>query len=172
MATVAHSLTKQEFREQFAGKKPYFEYWFGEAVQKSMPTWLHGILQAILLDFMKRAGYRSGAEVELRIDPNWEPVPDVVGVLRKIEGAYPTEAVDVVIEILSPDDRMTRVLEKCRHYARIGTQAIFWIDPESRVGWIWDRQIENLERVEAFHLPNGRVILLNDVFAELDKQTA
>ena len=171
MATVAHSLTKQEFQEQYAERKPYFEYWFGEAVQKSVPTWLHSVLQLILGELLKRAGYRSGSELKLRIDPDWEPVPDLVGVLRKIEGPYPTEAVDVVIEILSPEDRMARVLEKCRHYARIGTQAIFWIDPEGRVGWVWDRTAENLERVHAFHLPNGQTISLEDVFAELDKQT-
>ncbi len=170
MAAIAHPLTRQEFREQYAGKKPYFEYWFGEAVQKSMPTWLHGVLQAILIEFLKRAGYRSGSEVELRIDPDWEPVPDVIGISRRIEGLYPTEAVDVVIEILSPDDRMTRVLEKCRHYTRIGTQAVFWIDPESRIGWIWDREMENLERVYVFNLPNQQSIQLSDVFAELDKQ--
>lgn len=172
MATVAHLLTKQEFREQYAGRKPHFEYWFGETLQKSTPTWLHAALQLILGEFLKRAGYRPGSELELRIDPDWEPVPDVVGVLRKIEGLYPTEAVDVVIEILSPEDRMARVLEKCRHYARIGTLAVFWIDPESRVGWIWDRTAENLERVHAFYLPNGNRISLVDVFAELDKQLA
>ena len=66
---------------------------------------------------------------------------------------------------------MTRVLQKCRHYARIGTQAVFWIDPEARIGWIWDREPENLERVRAFHLPNQQAIELRDVFAELDKQT-
>lgn len=172
MATVARSLTKQEFREQYAGRKPYFEYWFGEAVQKSRPTWLHSALQLILGEFLKRAGYRSGSEVELRIDPDWEPVPDVIGVLGKIQGPYPTEAVDVVIEILSPEDRMRRVLEKCRHYIRIGTQAVFWIDPEDRIGWIWDRKTENLERVQAFGLPNGQTIQLQDVFAELDKQVS
>lgn len=170
MATAAHPLTTQEFREQYAGRKPYFEYWFGEAVQKSMPTWLHSVLQLVLGEFLKRAGYRSASELELRIDPNWQPVPDVVGVLRKMEGPYPTEPVDVVIEILSPEDRMTRVLEKCRQYARIGTQAVFWIDPESRAGWIWDRAAENLERVHSFHLPNGQTIQLADIFAELNKQ--
>lgn len=170
MATAAHPLTMQEFREQYAGRKPHFEYWFGEAVQKTMPTWLHGVLQAILIECLKRVGYRAGAEVELRIDPDWQPVPDVIAVLRKMEGSYPTEPVDVVIEILSPEDRMARVLEKCRQYARIGTQAVFWIDPESRAAWMWDRKAENLERVRSFDLPNGQTVELADIFSELDKQ--
>lgn len=170
MATVAHLLTKQEFREQYAERKPHFEYWFGEAVQKSRPTWLHAAIQLMVGEFLKQAGYRPGPELELQIDPEWEPVLDVVGVLRKIGGPYPTEAVDVVIEILSPEGRMARVLEKCRHHARIGTLAVFWIDPESRVGWIWDRTAENLEPINDFDLPNGNAISLVDVFAELDKQ--
>ncbi len=170
MATIARPLTKEEFRERYAGEKPYYEYWFGEAIQKSMPTWLHSVLQVILAEFLKRAGYRSGSELELRIDPDWEPVPDVVGVLRKLEGPYPTEAVDVVIEILSPQDQMTRVLEKCHHYSRIGILSTFLIDPEGRKGWFWNARTKHLEETEVFLLPNEKNILLPDVFSELDQQ--
>lgn len=63
MATVSKPLTKEEFRSLYAGKKPYFEYWFGEAIQKSMPTWLHGVLQGILRDLLRNAGYKSGSEL-------------------------------------------------------------------------------------------------------------
>lgn len=76
MATAA-KLSLEEFRLSYAGRKPHYEYWFGEARRKAVPTWLHGLLQAILCEFLTRAGYRAGSEIELRIDPDWEPVPDV-----------------------------------------------------------------------------------------------
>jgi Uma2 family endonuclease len=79
VATASKQLTLEEFRAQFEGRKPHFEYWFGEPVQKSMPTWLHSVLQGVLVEFLKRAGYKSGSELELRIDPDWQPVPDVTG---------------------------------------------------------------------------------------------
>jgi Uma2 family endonuclease len=120
MATASKALTKEEFRSLYAGRKPHFEYWFGEAVQKSMPTWLRSVLQRILGGLLVKAGYKSGSEAELRIDPDWEPVPDVIGTTHTITGPYPTEPVEVVIEILSPEDPMSRMLEKCSHYSRIG----------------------------------------------------
>lgn len=49
-------LSVEEFRTRYAEEKPYHEYWFGEAVQKSAPTWLHGLLQLIVCEFLTRAG--------------------------------------------------------------------------------------------------------------------
>src|ERR1700760_241788 len=103
MATVTQSLSLEEFRSRYRQQKPHFEYWFGEPVQKTMPTWLHAVLQGILCEVLRRAGYKSGSEVELRIDPRWEPVPDVIATLRPIKD-YPTEPIEVVVEILSPED--------------------------------------------------------------------
>jgi len=40
-------LSPEEFRSRFAGEKPYFEYWDGEAVQKTAPTRLHSLIQEI-----------------------------------------------------------------------------------------------------------------------------
>lgn len=45
MATATHPLTVEEFRNRYADEKPYFEYWFGEAIRKSVPTTIPGILQ-------------------------------------------------------------------------------------------------------------------------------
>jgi Uma2 family endonuclease len=115
MATAAKPLTLEEFRSQYGGRKPHFEYWFGEAIQKSMPTWLHALVQSILGEMLRRAGYKVGSELELRIDPQWEPVPDVAATLRRLEQPYPTKPLEIVVEILSPDDRMSQVLSKCRH---------------------------------------------------------
>jgi Uma2 family endonuclease len=101
MGSATHLLTLEEFRCRYAEEKPYYEYWFGEAVQKSVPTWLHTLLARILADALDRAGYASGPELELRIDPNWQPKPDVAAALT-VEIPYPTKPIDVVAEVLSP----------------------------------------------------------------------
>lgn len=168
MAT-ATKLTLHEFRVAYSDRKPHYEYWFGEARQKAMPTWLHRLLQAILCDFLMRAGYRAGSEIELRIDPEWEPVPDVVGALT-IEVPYPTRPVDIVIEILSPTDSASDVLDKCRQYARIGIRKILVADPERMEGWEWVEEQQRLQHVEAFDLPNRQSIPLADVWARLRQQ--
>jgi Uma2 family endonuclease len=168
MASVPKPLTIEEFHRCYSGKKPYYEFWFGEAIQKSMPTWLHGVLQRILGEFLVRAGYKTGSEVELRIDPDWEPVPDLIATRKKVEQPYPTTPVEIVIEILSPDDRMMHVLQKCRHYSRIGITKVFVLDPEGRQAWKWNAGC--LELIEGLKLTNGETIDLAEVWQELAKQ--
>lgn len=47
MAAGTSVLTLEEFNARYAHEDGY-EYWFGEVVQKGLPTWLHGLLQVIL----------------------------------------------------------------------------------------------------------------------------
>ncbi len=170
MATARlNLLSLEEFRERYAEEKPYFEYWFGEAIQKSVPTVLHVVLVSILLAALKEAGYKCGPELELRIDPGWQPKADVAAWTR-IEGRYPTEPVDVIVEVLSSEDRMQRVLLKCRNYQRIGVPAIFVMDPEFHDAWEWSRATQNLERISTMALPNGKHIAVEELWSKLQKE--
>lgn len=167
MATTPQLLTLEEFRSRYGQQKPYFEYWFGEAIQKTSPTWLHSVLQGIIGEALRRAGYKSGSEVELRIDPQWEPVPDLIGTLKSIKD-YPTEPVEIVVEILSPEDKVMYVMKKCHHYERIGTEKIFVLDPIEKLAWQWNSG--SLEAVTQLLLPNGARVALDDVWRQLDEQ--
>jgi Uma2 family endonuclease len=77
-AVAERKLSLQDFHERYPGEKPYFEYWDGEAVQKSMPTRLHSLIQKILLQLLDAMGFDSGPEVTLKLDPACEPIPDVI----------------------------------------------------------------------------------------------
>ncbi len=41
------------------------------------------------------------------------PRPDVIATKGKLQIPYPTKAVEIAIEILSPDDPMPHILRKC-----------------------------------------------------------
>lgn len=148
MGTAAQKLTVAEFERQYGHEKPYYEFWHGEAVQKSMPTWIHGLLQTILSRLLSEAGYKAGSEVKLRIDPDFHPLPDIIATRGRVEIPYPTKAVEIIIEILSDDDPMWRILTKCRTYAGWGFEQIYVIDPQTRVVFRWTDQ--RLEEVNAF----------------------
>lgn len=167
MATAPQLLTLEEFRSRYGQQKPYYEYWFGEPVQKSMPTWLHAVLQGIMCEALRRAGYKAGSEVELRIDPSWEPVPDVIGTLKPITG-YPTQPVEIVVEILSPDDKLVHLARKCQQYQRIGTDCIFVLDPLHRFAWQWNAG--SLEAITELRLPNGVALVLEEIWRQLSEQ--
>ena len=97
-AVAEPKLSLQEFHERYDGEKPYYEYWDGEAVQKSMPTLRHGLIQKILMMLLDAIGYESASEVTLKLDPAYEPIPDVIASDGPIGDPYPTSAFDVIID--------------------------------------------------------------------------
>jgi Uma2 family endonuclease len=137
MLAVAEKLTLAEFQANYEKGERTYEYWRGRAVPKGMATWVHGILQRIVMELLTEAGYEAGSEVELRIVSDAHPKPDVIATKGEVENPYPTRAVDVVVEILSPDDTMAYVIQKCRAYQDWGFPDIYVVDPESRLVFRW-----------------------------------
>ena len=163
-------MTVAEFERQYGDVKPNHEYWFGEAVSKAGATWLHGLLQVIVMKALDDAGYRSASEVTLKISPDFQPVPDVIATAGRFERPYPTKPMEVVVEILSPEDSFQRVLRKCKLYSAWGIALVVVLDPEGREGWIWERQSEALKPTSAIVLENGQSIPLDRIFRELDAE--
>ncbi len=151
MATTTERLTLTEFERQYGHEKPWYEYWRGEAVQKSMPTWIHGLLQAILSELLTRAGLVPGSEVRLKIDLDLQLVPDLIATRRAIESAYPVSGVEVAVEILSEGDSMSRMLAKCEAYQRWGFEQIYVIDPVTRTVFRWlGNRLEKVDELAGF----------------------
>src|SRR6185312_12532459 len=109
-AVAERKLSLQEFHERYDGEKPYFEYWNGEAVQKSMPTRLHALIEEILVRLLRAMGYDPGNEITLKLDSAYELIPDVIAAEGELSDPYPTEPFEIAIEILSPNDSFSRVL--------------------------------------------------------------
>ena len=78
-------------------------------------------------------------------------MPDVCGVIGAEEDPYSTHAVAVAIEVLSPDDRFMRVIQKCRKYAEWGVQDILVYDPIGREAWYWDTVTGHLIRAKEIY---------------------
>ena len=78
MATSAPHLSVEEFHRLYDGVKPYREYWFGEAVPKSIPTSLHSAIQFALMMLFRARGWKALSEVRIRIVRDAEPLPDVL----------------------------------------------------------------------------------------------
>lgn len=171
MATSTRPISLEQFRAEYGGEGGW-EYWFGEAIRKGMPTTLHGIMQFVLMLLFDRAGYHVTSEVDLRMDPDWQPRPDVLVSPEPFEQPYPTRPGKLsVIEVLSPDDPMQRVIKKCRHYTRLGIPAIFLLDPESRDIWQWSASDDAMKKSESITLPDGFSISGTAVWQELERKT-
>jgi Uma2 family endonuclease len=169
-AVAERKLTVEEFHSRYDGIKPYYEYWAGEAVQKSMPTWLHALVQSALGRLLDDLGFKAGPEVTLKLDPAYEPIPDVIAVDGPISGPYPVEPFALVIEILSPDDAFTRVLRKCRLYAQWGIERILVVDPAARI--VWSFEDGALKETNVIARRGDRTASARDLWDEVDRLTA
>ena len=172
MATSTQLLTLKDFRRLYAHQDKAYEYWFGEAVPKGMPTTLHGTTQGVVFTLLDELGYFTSLEVELRIHPQWEPRPDVLGSARPLEQPYPTSGADLfVVEILSPDDAWGKVREKCKNYEKLTRIGFIWfLDPDNREGYLWNAASQNTEPIASLVLPNGDELALSTIWERADRK--
>lgn len=113
------------------------EYVRGEIVERGMPDYLHGRLQLELgLQFRKlRDSHRLFAcsETRMRLSPDLYRIPDIaVFAASEPNEPVPSRPPLVVVEIISPDDRYSEVLEKLAEYQGSGVQHIWVVDPHRR----------------------------------------
>ena len=139
--TFANQITLAEFLEK-PDTKPASEYIDGEIIQKPMPQGEHSVLQNELLTHINRAGNPSKivyAFPELRcvfggkaIVPDiavfaWENIPRT----REVKIANRFEmAPDWLIEILSPEQPVNKVIKKIVFSLKQGSQLAWLIDPD------------------------------------------
>ncbi len=171
MSTATKRLSLEEFRsfEAASDQGPRYEYWSGEAIPKSMPTWLHSELQVLFCELFRRVGYYSAIELELRISNEWQPKPDVVAALNR-EFPYPTKPVEIVADVLSEDDERGKTITKCRNYHALGIKQIFVFDPRTRTVQIWNPSEQALLEISRLELGNGVVFPVSEMWVELDRR--
>ena len=161
-------LSLEAFHARYDGEKPYFEFWDGEAVQKSIPTRLHALIQTILVRLLYAIGFDAGQEITLKLVPDWQPIPDVIAAEGRIGNPYPLEPVDVVVGILSADDSFSRVIRKCARYERCGIKNIVVVDPAARVVWSW--LAGSLGETDVIARRQKGLIPVEELWAEVDRE--
>ena len=172
MSVAAQKLTRDHFRALYAQRKPYFELLDGEAAQKPVPTRFHSTLQFVLSVILKELGFKSRAGTDSRSRRHLGADTRCLRHPRTRGGSYPTPAVAVAIEVLSPDDRFTRVIGKCRKCAEWGVQDILVHDPAGREAWYWDTVSAGLMRTGDIYRFRSRHVELiqSEVFRRFDEE--
>jgi len=117
----------------------------GEIVERNVGELPHAIVQRRLIVALDALASRFGIQVvpEIRVQTRatrfrvadiavWRP--------GDIGTRIPTVPPFLVVEILSPEDRMVRMQEKVAEYLAIGTEYVWLIDPEERKAIIYSQQ--------------------------------
>lgn len=116
---------------------PDCEYVSGVLEERAVGEYDHATWQTILAEFFnaRKEQWAVKARTELRIQvaPDRFRVPDVT-ILSRIapREQIVTHPPLAVFEILSPEDSMTRMLEKLADYERMGIGAIWVIEPKKQ----------------------------------------
>ena len=133
MATIAtNRLTVEDFARIYAGEKTH-EYCYGVAILKGMPTWIHGLLQRIVMQLLVEAGRLGAAsEVELRIDPEARPRPDVIAVRNPLPGPCTRPKASISLSRLSLKITPCSGSVKCIKYQEWNCERIYTVDLSDR----------------------------------------
>jgi len=112
------------------------EYRDGEIVERSLPTYLHGKVQALLVAvFLALRGKLPlfpCVETRMKVRTGLYLIPDVAVFYPQEPEEVPETPPLAVIEVLSPDDRMAAVLEKLEEYRAWGVRHVWLVDPHSQ----------------------------------------
>jgi len=149
--TATATLTADEFYDHMQrseNRHKHCELEHGEIVELSVPKTLHGLICAniafFLISFVKQRGVGYVCSNDSGFITQRDP--DTV---RGIDVAYFNDATSfdeveasspryssvppvLAVEVLSPDDRTIRVMQKVSEYLTAGVQEIWIIDPETR----------------------------------------
>ena len=135
MSTKSAVSIEEYLRTSFEGLDR--EYVDGEIVERTLPDYLHSKTQCrlsgLIWDLSKTRLLHGRTELRSRVAQTRVRIPDV----SIYAGVEPTERVPsqvplVAIEILSPDDRNSKVMQKLKEYSDWGVQHIWLVDPERR----------------------------------------
>ena len=154
--------------------EPDCDYVDGRLEERNLGELDHGVLQGLIVNIFlnNRAiwGVFPSPETRVQVKPRNFRVPDVT-VLRSgtPREQILTHAPLLVIEILSPKDRLKLVSKRNVDYIQFGIPNIWVIDPQTRQAWYDSADGLNAVTSGELNIPGTPIrIVLSELFAELD----
>ena len=156
--------------------EPDAEYVDGAIEERSVGEWDHNTVQGFVwlwfIENNKKWGTRSAMEQRTLLSPRRVRIPDV-SVFRRdlpLEQVF-TYPQLIAIEVLSPEDRQSRLQQRIQDFIDFGVENIWVIDPKKRLGW--DCGDGNWTRKERFEVAGSAIYLsVDELFARIDANEA
>jgi Uma2 family endonuclease len=180
MATLPiHEIPQTEFvsvREYLATSyRPDCEYMDGRIEERNVGEYDHGLVQTILAQLFRNNrnawDIQVVTDVRTQVSSSHFRVPD----LSVLRADAPKEQIIthpplIVIEILSPEDRLSRFQDRIEDYLVFGVENIWIIDPERRAAYTVTASGLHPVRTNELTVPETPIrVVLSDLFAELDR---
>jgi Uma2 family endonuclease len=156
--------------------EPDVDYVDGVLEDRHVGEYDHNMVQrAILFWFYRHERewrIRSIQEQRTRVASTKVRIPDVCVFSRdvSVEQVF-TKPQLIAIEVLSPEDRHSRIDARMNNFRSFGVPNLWVVEPETRSGW--DLSDGNWVRKERFEVANSPIYLsLAELFAKIDEDNA
>jgi Uma2 family endonuclease len=119
--------------------QPDREYVDGEIQERNLGEKDHSRIQMAVAAFfhaLRGQGLYTFPELRVQVSPTRFRVPDVTVTIGDPDEQILTKPPYIVVEILSPEDTVRRLLERVCDYEEFGVENIWVIDPGLRRGYV------------------------------------
>jgi Uma2 family endonuclease len=167
--TTAAPVSVEEYLS--SAYEPDVEYVDGHLEERNVGEIEHSDVIAAVMEWFQRHAkewnIRVRPDVRTQVSPTRYRVPDIVICSRSSQDKrIVREAPLVIVEVLSPEDRISRYHQRIADYRAMGVKGIWVIDPETRKGWDCSSGNDWIEKAQ-FSLP-PLAMDLAAVFADLE----
>ena len=100
-------------------------------------SWIQGTLVAFFLTRFKETGIAALPEWRFQTKPTRFRIPDIVATRGKPDEQILTKPPLLCIEIVSPEDRVSRTNLRIQEYLDFGVPVVWLIDPAERRVWVY-----------------------------------
>jgi Uma2 family endonuclease len=111
---------------------PDVDYLDGCLEERNVGTKPHGKMTFHIAKMLENRGVAAFIETRLRINPTRFRVPDVCAYLTEPDEDVFTKPPLLCVEVLSPEDRMNKVVTLAKEYLAMGVPVVWVIDPVGR----------------------------------------
>ena len=135
--------------------RPDCDYVDGRLEERNLGEWDHADLQTAVATFLrtraKKWGIRAVVEQRVQVSPTRFRIPDVTVIVGDPDGKILRKPPFLCIEILSPEDRLSRVEQRIDDFLKMGVAYVWLLDPETRRVYVATKE-------QGFHEFKGEVL--------------
>jgi len=143
---------------------PDVDYLDGHLEERNVGTKAHGKMIRHIANLLEDCGLAAFIETRLRINPTRFRVPDVCAYLSEPDEEVFSRPPLLCVEVLSPEDRMNKVVTLAKEYLAMGVPVVWVIDPVGRQAFTVAPLTGFYENTEG-PLSAGQVhLMLNEIF--------
>jgi Uma2 family endonuclease len=134
---------------------PDMEYVDGVLVERNVGEWDHCMVQSNIIFELRRKypNIKVVPELRSKVTGTRYRLPDVCVTLRDPHTRVLMEAPYIAIEILSEEDRVSRLIEKLKEYAAMGAPNIWVFDPRLKQMFVFHGN--SLQEIEGDTISTG-----------------